>query len=165
MHKLLGVLTVLLLFFSFTSTSDSFDMTSLNGTVRFKSHLIAKYMKKHGCFYIKEVYYKGTLKTNVFAAKDAEVIIKNKYNAVLAEGRTDDKGAFEFSVPKDNIYNIIVRFRDRETEETVSYEETGNYIADMGHYDTAIVERWFPMPPVTYCYTCNIRYLERKESL
>jgi hypothetical protein len=120
-------------------------------------------MKKNGYSYIKEVIYKNNIKTNVFAAKDAEVIIKNKYGSILRTGRADEKGNFTVSVPEDNNYTIIVKFHDRKTENVVSCSDVNDFIADLGYFDSEKVGSWFRIPPMSYCYTCDIRYHEMKD--
>jgi hypothetical protein len=98
-------------------------------------------MEKHGYSYIKEINYRE-FKTNLFAAEDAEVIIKNKYDTVLGVGKTDERGNFSISVRKDNNYKILVRFHDREIEDVVDYFDAKNYIADLGYFKTEKVGNW-----------------------
>lgn len=154
-----------IMFMYYSSASIAFDMTTISGSAQFKSSLLSKYMKKHGYSYIEEILYNGRFKTNLFAARDAEVIVKNKYDTVLALVKTDEKGKFSVSVPRDNNYRIAVRFHDLEIEELVSLSDATSYTVDLGHFDTETVESWFQLPPLTYCYTCNIRLLEMNESL
>ncbi len=153
------------LLFMFSSSASAFDMATISGSAQFKSSLLSKYMKKHGYSFLEEVLYNGRYKTNLFAAKEAEVIVKNKYGSVLASGITDHDGHFSLSVPRDNNYQILVRFHDREIEDLVSYSDVNNYTADFGHFKTETVESWFFLPPLTYCYSCNIRHLEMNESM
>ncbi len=164
-HISLYILFTLLTLLSFNHAANAFEVTTINGSAQFKCKLLSKYMEKHGYFYIKEIIYEKTFKTNIFAAKDAEVIIKSKYDTVLAIGKADKKGNFSISVPKDNNYKIVVRFHDREIEEVVSYSDAINFIADFGYFDTEKVGNWIQIPTLSYCYTCNIRYLETKGSL
>lgn len=148
-----------LLFLSAATASD----VTINGSAQFQCSLLSKYMKKHGYSYIREVMYKNNLRTNVFAAKDAEVIIKNKYGVVLATERADEKGHFTLSVPEDNNYRIAVKFHEREIENIVSCPDAANFIADMGYFDSEKVGSWLQTHPVSYCYTCGIRYHEMRE--
>lgn len=161
----LSILFSLVLLLFLNNAAIAFEVTTINGSVQFKCKLLSKYMEKHGYSYIKEIIYEKTFKTNIFAAKDAEVIIKNKYDTVLAVGKTDKKGNFSISVPKDNNYRIVARFHDREIEEAVSYSDAKNFIADLGYFDTEKVGDWIQIPTLSYCYTCNIRYFETKGSL
>jgi hypothetical protein len=159
----LSICYSLLLLFSFTTVAIASDIT-ISGSAQFKCNLLSKYMKKHGYSFIKEISYENNLKTNLFAAKDAEVTIKNKYDTVVGVVKTDKKGNFSISVRKDNNYKIVVRFHDLEFEYAVDYFDAENFIADLGYFDTEKVESWLQIPAVTYCYTCDIRYLENKES-
>ncbi len=165
MRKILLSILCPVILFAFSVSTSAFEMTTISGSAQFKSSLLSKYMKKHGYSYIEEVLYDGHKKTNIFAAKDAEVIIQNKYGTVVGSGKADDDGSFSVSVPRDNNYHIFVRFHDREIEGLVSYAEVKNYTADFGHFDTETVEGWLYMPPLTYCYTCDIRQLEMSESM
>lgn len=161
---LLSVLFSLLLMLSFNNTAIAFELTKVNISAQFNCKLLSKYMEKYAYSYIRENINGSTFKTNIYAAKDAEVIIKNKYDTVLAAGRADKKGNFSVSVPKDNNYKIFVRFHDREIEEVISHSDAINFIADFGYFDTEKVGNWIQIPTLSYCYTCNIRYLETKES-
>ena len=151
--------------FSYNSTAIALEVISINGSTQFTCKFLSKYMEKHGYSYIKESIKESNFKTNVFAAKDAEIIVKNKYDTVLAFGKADKKGNFSISVPKDNNYKMVVRFHDREIEEVVSYSDAINFIADFGYFDAENVGNWIQIPTLTYCYSCNIRYLETKDSL
>lgn len=163
MRKIFFYVMILSLFLSFSSASIASDLM-INGSVRFKCNFISKYMEKNGYYFIGESFIKD-FKTNIFAAKDAEIIVKNKYDAVMGTDRTDIKGNFSISVPRDNNYKIVVRFQDREAEYIVPHENANNFIADLGYFRTEVVAGWLPIPRLTYCYTCDIRYLEMHESL
>ncbi len=63
----------MLLLLSLNAAAVASDVT-ISGSARFKCNLLSKYMKKHGYYYISEVPYKN-YKTNLFAARGAEVII------------------------------------------------------------------------------------------
>ncbi len=166
MRKILVLLSICtIILFNFSPSSIAFDMTTLSGTAQFKSSLLSKYMRKHGYAYIEERMYGGHYKTNIFAASDAEVVVKNKYNTVLASAKTDDMGNFSVSVPRDNNYRIVVRFHDREIDELVSQSDAARYTADFGHFNAETVESWLQLPPLTYCHTCSIRQLEMNESM
>ncbi len=162
--KILLLLIVISMICSYSFIADAFEMITVSGTAQFKCRLLSKYMKKHGYSFIDEIIYGRKIKTNLFAAGNAEIVIKNKYDAVLASGSADSEGKFSFSVPKDNNYNIIVKFHNREIKDEVMLEESENYIADLGHFDSDTVDTWFPSRALSYCYSCNIRYLENKEA-
>jgi hypothetical protein len=160
----LSIFYVLLLLLCFNATAIASDIT-ISGSAQFECNLLSKYMKKHGYSFIKEIKYKNNFKTNLFAANDAEVIIKNKLNITVGVGKTGKNGDFSISVPRENTYRIIVRFHGREIEDTVSYSDAKNFIADLGYFESEKVASWIQRPGLSYCYTCNIRYLEIKDSL
>ena len=159
---LLSVLSGMLLLALINSSSAS-EITTINVSAQFKCNLLSKYMKKHGYSYIDEIAGERTVKTNIFAAKDAEVVVKNKYDDILAVGRTDKLGNYSVNLPRDNNYKIAVGFHNRQVEGIISYMDS-NFLADLGYFGTEKVGSWIAMPALSYCYTCNIRYLEKKES-
>jgi len=148
---------------SMNNSASASDIT-LSGSVYFKCNFVSSYMEKHGYVLIEKDLFMNNLKTDRYAANYAEVVIKNQTNDVVGSGKTDEKGRFSISVPEDYVYRVVVRFHDREIEETVSYEGAANITADLGYFDTEKVGSWIPVPPLRYCYTCNIRYLETKKS-
>jgi hypothetical protein len=154
----------LLLLLSVNTAAIASNIT-IRGSVQFECNFLSKYMQKHGYSYIKEIKYENNIKTNLFAANDAEVTVKNKYDTVVGVVNTDKKGNFSISVPKDNNYKIVVQFHDRKLEHVVDYFDARNFIANLGYFDTETVESWLQIPAVSYCYTCHIRYLENQESL
>jgi len=157
-----SVMYILLLVLFYNAAANAANIT-LSGTTQFECNLLSKYMEKHGFTYLQEIPY-NNFKTNLFAANNAEVIIKNeKNNAVLGTARTDKKGNFSISVPEDSRYRIIVRFHDREIEKTVYCSEAKNIIANVGYFDSGTVDNWIEIKPVSYCFTCNLRYHENKE--
>ena len=137
----LTILFSLLLFFSFSVASNTTDVT-VSGAAYFKCKFRSTYMAKHGYQFIEEVLHKRILKTNLFAANDAEVIIKNKDNATLGAGKTDEKGHFSISVPEDQSYKVIVKFHEQEFEKTVSYPETEDITVNLGYFSTEKVGSW-----------------------
>lgn len=137
----------------------------LNGSVYFNCNFNSTYMGKHGYVLIKKDLYIKDFKTNRYAARDAKVVIKNQNDAVIGTGKTDDKGNYSVAVPGGDVYRVVVRFHDREIEETVSSSKTASNVADLGYFDTETVGNWIPTPDPKYCYTCNIRYLETKKGL
>jgi len=157
-----SVMHVLLLVLFYTAAATAASIT-LSGSAQFGCNLLSKYMEKHGFTYLQEIPY-NNFKTNLFAANNAEVLIKNENNAVLGTARTDKKGKFSISVPEDSRYRIIIRFHDREIEKTVDCSEAKNIIANVGYFDSGTVDNWIEIKPVSYCFTCNLRYHENKES-
>ncbi len=142
MKHISAVLCICLsLFFTFQTTASATDIT-INGNIRFKCNLRSTYMEKHGYHFIKEVSFMNAMKTNVFAAHDADVVIKNKYDAVLGVVKTDTAGNFTVSVPKDNNYKIIVQFHGQEFQEVIDYMDTEHFIGDLGYFETEQVGAW-----------------------
>jgi len=121
-------------------------------------------MEKHGYVLIEKDLLMNNLKTDRYAANNADVLIKNQKNDVIGSGKTDEKGRFSVSVPEEYVYRVAVRFHDRYIEQEVSYEGAANITADLGYFDTEKVVSWIPIPPLYYCYTCDLRYLETKKS-
>jgi hypothetical protein len=154
----------LLLILSSNAAAFASDFT-VSGAAYFKCNFISTYMEKHGYLLIEKDLYLNNLKIDRYAASDAEVIIKNQNNAVIGTGKTDGKGKFSISVPEDYSYRIIIRFHGREIEDAVSNSNVKNITADLGYFDTEQVGSWIPIPPLQYCYTCNLRYLETKKGL
>lgn len=146
------------------NTAVASDMT-ISGTAQFRSNLLSKYMIKNGYHYIKEMKIGYKYKTNLFAAGDAEVIVKNMNDIIVGSGRTDEKGNFLVSVPGDSSYQIVVRYHNREITKVVTVQETENITLDLMFFKSEEIDSWHERPALTYCYTCNIRYLENKETL
>ncbi|MBI5665522.1 MAG: hypothetical protein HZC49_10640 [Nitrospirae bacterium] len=164
MKLFLSVLHILLVVLSPNTAAYASDIV-LNGSVYFKCNFISSYMEKHGYVLVEKNLYIRELKTDRYAANDAEVVIKNLNNTVIGTGKTDEAGKFSIPVPENQSYRMVIRFHGREIEEAVSYSDSANIKADMGYFDTEQVGSWIPTPPLQYCYACNIRYLETKKSL
>ncbi len=160
----LSLLVCFVLVIAFSAPSIAADV-SIEGSAYFKTSLIAKYMKKHGYHYVSEVMYNNIYKTNLFGAKNAEVIVKNTDDIIVGFGRTDKKGDFSFTVPGDREYKIVIRFQGREIEKKTNEFQTGRLTADLGHFTSDEVDSWIEKYPVTYCKECDIRYLEAKGSM
>ncbi len=79
----LFILYGLLLILSFNTAATTSD-TTVKGLAYFKCNFLSAYMEKHGYYLIKE-----DSETDLFAAEDAEVIIKNTDNAVVGVGKED----------------------------------------------------------------------------
>lgn len=155
-HILLSVLFCLLTVFPFHTEVTASDII-ISGSAQFASSFRAAYMKKHDYFFIEEIRDKNNNKVNLFAARDADVIIKNEDNMVVGITKTDEKGFFSLSVPEYETYHILVQFHDRSVEGTVNNLNTTGFFADLGYFDTEIVGSWLYNPALSYCYTCNIR--------
>lgn len=110
---------------------------TLNGAAQFKSSFSSSYMAKHGYVFIEE-----SNKSNIFAAGDAEIIIKNKNGKLVGKGKTDREGAFSIAVPEGESYKVIIKYHDRETEYEVSSLKTRNFIAYLGEFDSDEVGSW-----------------------
>jgi hypothetical protein len=122
-------------------------------------------MKKHDFSFIEEIRGMDNFKTNLYAARDAEVIIIDKDNNIVEIGRTDRKGHFSLTVPEEKAYQIVVRFHGREIKGEVSASEAEGFIADLGYFSSEEVENWLSKPALTYCTNCKLRTLELNESL
>ena len=131
----------LILLLSLNTAAIASDIT-VSGSAYFKCNFRSTYMKKHGYYFIEETLYQRSAKTNLFAARDAEVIIKNKHNTILGIGKTDKKGNFSVSVPEDRSYQIVIRFHNREIEDIVSPSDAKKFIADLGYFSTEKVGSW-----------------------
>lgn len=154
----------ILLLLSLNAAAVASDVT-ISGSARFNCNLLSKYMEKHGYYFIEEVKYGKNFKTNIFAAKDAEVTIKSGNHTIVGTGKADEKGNFSISVPEEDTYQIVIRFHDREIEHNVSRSDAQDFVADLGYFKTEKVGSWIQKPALSYCYTCSIRYHENRESL
>ena len=132
----LSILFSLFLLISYSAAANASD-TTVSGSAHFKSSLLSSYMEKHGYVFIEE-----SSKKNIFAAGDAEIIIRNKNNTIVGTGKTDKKGNFSISVPEDDSYQIIVRFHGHEAEYVVSSSEANNFIAYLGYFNSDEVGIW-----------------------
>lgn len=135
-----AVLAVIV-FFAFQNRSAASEVI-INGSAQFDSSLSEKYMEKHGYVFIEESYYKGYLKTNMFGAKNADVLIKNEYGEVLGMTKTDKEGEFSVAVPKVELYKIIVRFKGNEVMKQVQFPKIKNVILYSGFFKSDTVDGW-----------------------
>jgi len=165
MKIFLSSASYILLFVLFLNSTASGSDIKLSGSVYFECNFISTYMEKHGYVLIEENLYIRDLKIDRYAANDAEVVIKNQNNTVIGTGETDEKGQFSIPIPEDRNYRVLIRFHDREIEEVIPYTKAANFTSDLGYFDTEQVGSWIPIPPLKYCYTCPVRYLETKKSL
>ncbi len=129
----------LLLFLNTASIASDLE---ISGSAYFQCSLMSKYMEKHGYSFIKEISHKDYLKTNLYAANDAKVIVKDKNNITVGAGTADKEGNFSINVPADESYRIIVRFHGHEFEEAVSYSDAQNVIIDLGYFSSDSVGSW-----------------------
>ena len=134
---LYGFLLILFL----NSASAASDVT-VSGSAYFKCSFLSKYMVKHGYVLIKENVSVNGSKTNLYAARDAEIIIKDPDNHVIGTGRTDQRGDFSVNVPEGQGYKMIFRFHGQEIEKAVSYAEADRFTADLGYFSTDMVGEW-----------------------
>jgi hypothetical protein len=150
-----SVLFIFILSLILNTAAAASDIT-INGTAYFSCTLLSKYMEKNGYSFIKEIH-QDNVKKNLFAAGDAEVIIKNKRNSIIKTGRTDNLGNFYVSVPGDFGYQIIVRFHGHEFMDVVTSANEYRFSANMGFFDTEEAGSWISKPGLSYCYTCKLR--------
>ncbi len=160
----LSVFCILILVLSFSIPAMASDIT-IKGSALFKCSLIGKYLEKHGYTYIDEVMYDNIYKINRFGAKDAEITIRNKSNEIVGSGTADKNGEFAFVVPEDKGYKIAAKYHGHEVEILTDHYLGHKYTADLGRYSSKEVGGWIKSLPVTYCYNCDIRYLEAKGAM
>ncbi len=154
-------LLIALLLFAFTSSAIASDII-LKGSAQFKCNLLSTYMEKRGYPFLEELrdgYNK--FNANLYAANDAEIIIKNSDDTVLLIENADKSGDFSISLP-EGAHKIVIRFYDREIESELSKADHNNFIADMGHFSSNEIDHWFEKPALTYCTNCNIRHFNSK---
>lgn len=164
MKKILLIISCIILIFNISSISHASDVT-LNISAQFKCNFLAKYMKKHGYHYIKEVPFRNNMMTNMFAASDAKVVVRDKHDVVLATGSTDTKGNLSIKVPSDNEYMVVIKFHDREYIEHLDINNKDSFVADLGFFESDVVSNWISHPAVSYCNGCESRHLVRLSSL
>ena len=126
----------LLMIFSFHNTSAAAEIT-ISGSSQFDCSLLEKYMAKHGYFYIGETEY-----VNTFAAKDAKVIIEDEQGAVLGTEMVDNKGNFDITVHREDVYKIIVRFHGQETKKIVTFPKIEDVMINVGYFKSDVVGDW-----------------------
>ncbi len=153
-------LLIALLLLVFTSSAIASDIM-LKGSAQFKCNLLSTYMEKRGYPFLEELKdgY-NRYQANLYAAKDAEIIIKNSDDTVLLIEKADKSGDFSISLP-EGAHKIVVRFYDREIESELSKTDHNNFVADMGHFSSNEVDKWLEKPAMTYCTTCNIRHFKK----
>lgn len=137
---LLSSLLVLILL-SFNPIAHSSDLT-ISGSAYFKCSLMSKYMQKHGYSFIDVITSAEYLKINRYAARDAQVFIKDTNNIIVGKGQTDRDGKFSITVPQYDRYQIVVKFHDQEVKEDVSFSDLKNVLIDLGNFSSDSVGSW-----------------------
>ena len=147
MQKILRAICFsLVVFYSFINNAVASDIV-ISGSTQFDCSLSAMFMEKHGYVFIEESYYESYLTTNMYAAKDAEIIIENEHGAVLGTGIADKKGKFSIAVPKGDLYKIIARFHDTKSIKQVQYPNIEDIIVYMGYIQSDMVDNWLRSGP------------------
>ena len=141
MRKMIFICLCLFMVFSFHNTAAASEIT-ISGSSQFDSSLLEKYMAKHGYFYLGQTTLESFLKVNTFAAKDAKVIIENEQGTVLGTELVDNKGNFDITVNREDVYKIIVRFHGQETEKIVKFPRTENVMINVGYFESGVVGDW-----------------------
>lgn len=149
MRKTIFIGLCLLMIFSFHNAAAAADI-SISGSSQFESSLLAKYMKKHGYSYVGQTSIENYLKVNTYAAKDAEVIVKDEQGAVLGTGMTDQQGNFNIIVSREDVYKVIVRFQGQETEKIVKFPKIDDITMNVGYFSSEIVGGWIRTASLSY---------------
>ena len=135
----------------------------ISGSFQFDSSLSARFMEKHGYSFIEESYYASYLTTNIYGAKDAEVIIEDEHGTFLGTGVTDKKGKFSINVPLEDSYRIVARFHDRETDKMVKLKDIERVIVYVGFFKSETVDIWMAQASLDDCGTCGaVRYAKKR---
>jgi hypothetical protein len=142
MKKILLWVLCIALSYPVVMTFAGSSKVTIEGSAYFQCNLIASYMKKHGYHFIEESVYQQDVKTNLYAARDADVIVQGDRSTILATGSTDARGRFSLAVPPHGNYHIVIRFHGKEHTGTLSGESTDGYRADLGHFSSDTVGRW-----------------------
>lgn len=109
----------------------------INVNVQFKCNFLTKYMEKHGYVFVEK-----SNKMNIFAARDAQIIIKDMNDNVIADGTTDQNGEFTGNVPFQDSYKLVVSFNKHESEFIVSSSKADNFTAYLGYFESDEVGGW-----------------------
>jgi hypothetical protein len=141
MKNILFIGLCLLMVFSLYSTSAAADIT-ISGSSQFDSSLLANYMKKHGYSFVGESQSEYYSSTNTFAASNAEIVIKDATDTIVGKGISDEKGNFSITVPRKEVYKVIVRFHGHEVEQVVKFPETEDIIVNLGYFSSDTVGGW-----------------------
>ena len=149
MKKILFIMLSLLMILSFHNTAAAADIT-ISGSSQFNSSLLAKYMKKHGYFYVGQTSNKNTFNVNTFAANDAEVYIHEQDGTFLRKGITDKEGNFLINVPKKEGYRVIVMFHGQEAEKIVTFPKIEGVIVNFGYFNSDVIDGWFRTALLSY---------------
>jgi len=154
MKKILrAICFTLVVFYSFINNAVASDVV-ISGSTQFDCSLSSKFMEKHGYVFIEESYYESYLTTNMYAARDAEVIVENEHGAVLGTGIADKKGKFSITVPKGDLYNVIARFHGNEIIKQVQFPKLENVIVYIGYFKSDVVDNWLRTAGLNDCDNC-----------
>ena len=124
------------LVFSYSVSVYALDVT-VSGSAQFKCNFLATYMEKHGY-----VFLETSNKKNIFAAHNADVVVKNDDDKIVGRGKTDPKGQFSIAVPAEERYKIIVSYNGHESEYELTAAQAKNFTAYLGYFDSDEVGRW-----------------------
>ncbi len=133
---LASVLISIMLLISFSAIVNASGST-LKGEVQFRSSFSSSYMAKHGYVFIEE-----SNKANIFAAGEAEIIVKNTNGMVVGKGKADRNGIFSISVTEGENYKVLVKYHGRKTEYEVSDLDVKNFTAYLGEFNSEEVGNW-----------------------
>jgi CTP:phosphocholine cytidylyltransferase-like protein len=114
----------------------------ISGASQFDCSLSAKFMEKHGYVFIEESYYKSYVTTNMYAAAYAKVTIENEHGAILGAGMADKRGRFSITVPKSDLYKIVVTFHGHKGIKQVQFPKIDDVIVYLGFVKSEIVDNW-----------------------
>ena len=127
---------------TFFNNNASASEVVISGSSQFDCSLSEKFMEKHGYVFVEESYYESYLSTNMYAATGSEVKVLDADGNVLGTAKTDDKGGFTVSVPKEDTYRIICMFRDKKVEKVVKFSDIDNITVYIGFFKSEIVDSW-----------------------
>ena len=142
MKKILLVIWLSVSMFTFFNNNVSASEIVISGSTQFDCSLSEKFMGKHGYLFLEESYYESYLSTNMYAATGSEVSILDEDGNVLARAMTDSKGGFSVTVPKEDTYRIICRFRDQKVEKVVKFSDIDNVTVYIGFFKSETVDNW-----------------------
>ena len=142
MKKILLVICFSALIFTFSNNNAAASEVVISGSSQFDCSLSAKFMEKHGYVFIEESYYASYMSTNMYAATDAEVTIENEHGAILGAGMADKRGHFSITVPKSDLYKIVVTFHGHKGIKQVQFSKIDDVIVYLGFVKSEIVDNW-----------------------
>ncbi len=131
-----AILFSVMLFTSYNAEAGASSNT-LNGAAQFRSSLSSSYMAKHGYVFIEESH-----KSNLFAAGEAEIVVKNGNGKIVGIGKANKDGVFSVEVPEGEDYKVVIKYHGRKTEHEVLASKTRNFIAYLGEFHSDEVGNW-----------------------